>query len=173
MHVILYGTSAAAAHTTGALALLLQQTPTLTPSAARTLLADRARSDSFTGAVPNTLAGYGKLNVIARSTAVGAALAQRFSFAPPFPSPSAAQATFVFSLNSADLAGSDSRVELRIVDIQGRIVSILSGASAPGPQRLVWNGRGSDGVRARPGVYFAQLHVGAQQSVRRFLRLAS
>ena len=173
VHMIQYGTSAAAAHTTGALALLLQQTPTLTPSAARLLLIHQAKSDSFTGSVPNPTAGYGKLDVMAHTTAAGDDLAQRFSFAPPFPNPSAHESMFSFSPSSADLSDSHGRVEIRILDVRGRLTATLPGVSAPGPQRLSWNGRAHDGSLVPGGIYFAQLHVGSEISVRKFIRIGS
>lgn len=55
------GTSVAAAHAAGGVALLLQESPTLTPFAASQTLKLNARADAYTGAVPNVLWGWGKL----------------------------------------------------------------------------------------------------------------
>ena len=57
--------SAAAPMTTGAIALLLQINPTLDAPAVKRILQQTARSDAFTGQVPNTTWGYGKLDVYA------------------------------------------------------------------------------------------------------------
>lgn len=63
VHLALQGTSMSAPHVTGAVAMLLQKYPTLTPSGAKQLLAGAARSDATTGAVPNPRWGAGRLDV--------------------------------------------------------------------------------------------------------------
>jgi len=64
--VSIEGTSMAAPVVTGAVALMLQRDPTLTPEKARNILAKSARHDGHTGAAPwTTDYGYGKLNLIA------------------------------------------------------------------------------------------------------------
>lgn len=56
------GTSVAAPHVTGVIALLLAHDPRLTPASVRQSLLSAARADSFTGAVPNQSWGRGKLD---------------------------------------------------------------------------------------------------------------
>ena len=73
VHYVKIGTSQANAHTTGGLALLLEDAvmagdPWLTPAGARSTLISRARQDTFTGAVPNDTYGYGKLHVTPQSS---------------------------------------------------------------------------------------------------------
>ena len=59
------GNSGAAPIIVGAIALMLQANPSLTAHQARRILHASARSDGFTGAVPNTTWGHGKLDVYA------------------------------------------------------------------------------------------------------------
>ncbi len=57
------GTSGSSPIVLGAVALMLQAKPSLTGAQVRRILHSSARSDSFTGAVPNADWGYGKLDV--------------------------------------------------------------------------------------------------------------
>ncbi len=65
VHHIEAGTSMAAPHVTGAVAILMSQPAWAGsyPSAIKSRLRATARADAFTGAVPNDVWGYGKLDV--------------------------------------------------------------------------------------------------------------
>lgn len=73
VHAVLFGTSMAAPTVAGAVALLLQYAPELTPEDAKTLLWNAARADAFTmrtysvlpGGTPNVHWGHGKLDAAA------------------------------------------------------------------------------------------------------------
>jgi subtilisin family serine protease len=56
------GTSMAAPHVAGAIALMLQQDGSLTQTQIKDRLTTTARSDAFTGPIPNNTWGYGKLD---------------------------------------------------------------------------------------------------------------
>ncbi len=77
------GTSAAAPHVAGSVALLLQAEPGLSPVQVKERLRNSARDDIFTGLVPNPRWGAGKLDI-------GAALN-----APPKPTPTPAGRLFL------------------------------------------------------------------------------
>lgn len=64
-YIDLDGTSMAAPHVTGAIALMLERNPALTHAQIKTVLLNRARKDGFTGAANNNDFGNGKLDVIA------------------------------------------------------------------------------------------------------------
>ncbi len=64
-HGVSMGTSFAAPHVTGAVALLLEVDPGLDANGIRDLLTSTARRDDFTGGLPNEEWGYGKLDVYA------------------------------------------------------------------------------------------------------------
>lgn len=60
---IFSGTSSAAPHVVGAAALLLQYNPDLTHEKIRQIILNSAKTDKFTGTVPNSEWGYGKLDI--------------------------------------------------------------------------------------------------------------
>lgn len=174
VHYVKIGTSQANAHTTGGLALLLEDAvmkgqPWLTPTSARSTLIERARQDTFTGAVPNTTYGYGKLHVTPQSSTGIAEVVppSHFNFRAPFPNPAYDNMTFQFSLK-APQTGS---VEVRIFDLSGRLVQVLEGRNTVGDQQLTWNGDNAEGRRVASGVYFAHLVVGDKSSIRKLVRL--
>jgi len=57
------GTSMAAPVVTGAIALMLERNPYLTPAEIRDLILTYAKEDSYTGLTPNIVYGYGKLDI--------------------------------------------------------------------------------------------------------------
>lgn len=61
-YMIFSGTSSAAPHVVGTVALMMQYDPTLTHAKVRQILRNTAIKDEFTGSVPNINWGYGKLN---------------------------------------------------------------------------------------------------------------
>ena len=60
--MVMQGTSMAAPHVAGVVALMLEANPRLTPDQARELLQETARGDPFTGDTPNTAWGFGKID---------------------------------------------------------------------------------------------------------------
>ena len=62
VHTMNLGTSMAAPHVTGTIALMLSEDPQLTSDQIKATLTGTATQDTFTGSVPNTSWGWGKLN---------------------------------------------------------------------------------------------------------------
>lgn len=65
------GTSMAAPHVTGAVALMLQRRPTATVTQIRNCLTRTARKDAFTGPVASQEWGHGKLDALAANNCIG------------------------------------------------------------------------------------------------------
>jgi len=74
-HGIAPGTSFAAPHVSGAVALLLSANRNLDAAQIKAMLTGAARTDGFTGTVPNNRWGYGKLDV-------GKAFSQKYVYLP-------------------------------------------------------------------------------------------
>jgi hypothetical protein len=54
------------------------------------------------------------------------------------------------------------RVDLRVVDVSGRVIrTLVNGARPAGAERIVWDGRDRAGRRVAAGVYFARLRATA------------
>jgi subtilisin family serine protease len=68
LHQALQGTSMATPVVAGSIALLLEEDPTLTSEEIKALITKTADSDGFTGTVPNTEWGYGRLDVLEAMT---------------------------------------------------------------------------------------------------------
>jgi hypothetical protein len=169
-HYIQHGTSVAAAGAAGVVAQMLQSNTSLTPSAVITQLEQRAVSDAYTGAVPNTRWGYGKLRSKAMTAGVGEPPTEQIAFAMSSINPGRGAASFVFTLDSEDLA-SGRPVRIGIYDARGRLITTLRVAPVAGRQQLAWDGLDAAGRRAMAGVYWARLQVGSQASALKFVRL--
>lgn len=170
-HWIEVGTSMACPHVTGAVALLLEQEPTLGPEEVRERLHRSADRDSLPGQVYNGRWGYGTLNV-ARLLNPGAAGPGPALLAHPWPNPAAGEATRLEFLLPA--RAGEAGFALRLFDARGRLVRELAeGRWGPeaAERRVDWDGRDAAGRQVAGGVYFARLSGPGLDESRRVVRL--
>jgi subtilisin family serine protease len=118
------GTSMAAPHVTGVVALMLQAKPTLTPAQALQAMQQSARHDSYTGSGTNLIWGAGKVDALAAVQAVA-----------PAPSPDFALSVSPASLSVTAGAGASSQVTTSVSggfsgSISLSATGLPSGASA-------------------------------------------
>ena len=52
------------------------------------------------------------------------------------------------------------RVEIRIFDVAGRLINVLSDNAKPGDNYLLWDGTAANGQKVPSGVYFYQMKAG-------------
>ena len=122
VHTMELGTSMAAPHVSGTIALMLSVDPDLTPSDIRGILTSTATQDGRTGSVPNSLWGWGKLDAAA---AVQEVVASGPEPPPPTEMPLIALtanpvsdiAQFTYSVPSGTTVAT-----LRIYDVAGALV---------------------------------------------------
>jgi hypothetical protein len=81
-----------------------------------------------------------------------------------FPNPSRAHVDLAFEL------ASDGSAKVRIHDVSGRLVRVLSqGRMAAGPQSLRWDRRTQSGARAPAGLYFVEVRSDRETFRQRFV----
>jgi hypothetical protein len=152
VHVMMTGTSIAAGVAAGAVALLLEESPGLTPEAARMTLQMRANTDAQTGAVPNEKWGYGKLSMGAGTSGIidtPMAGIGGLSLGVPYPNPLQTTTRMDFSLEKP------SMVHVRVYDLQGREVrSLISGPLNGGSHFATWDGNDGQGRAVPSGRYY-------------------
>ena len=171
MHYINSGTSIAAAHVAGGVALLLQSVPDLTREQAVNQLSASASTDGFTGAVPNSRWGAGKLYLqpLAPAAVGDQVFASRIGFNVT-PNPSRGPAIFRFNVPLEMAERQSIEARLQIFDLSGREVDNLSRTVPAGPAELAWDGSTTSGGNAAAGVYWGRLTLGGKSALTRIVR---
>lgn len=168
-HWVIQGTSMAAPHVTGAVALLLQQKGDRSPEELLSLLQDHAGQDEFTGATPNEYWGAGKLDVFAAlSGTVSEVSDQRSNLLPnrwtleqnyPNPFQIAGVDQQNFTVVRYSFPENVVSADFFIFDLLGR--EIVHRIIRPGDRQngalVLWNGKNRNGQPVPAGVYFYQL----------------
>ncbi|KAA3614976.1 MAG: T9SS C-terminal target domain-containing protein [Calditrichaeota bacterium] len=164
----MYGTlgavSGAAPALTGIIALMLEADSSLDASQVKSILENTARSDAFTGEVPNNKWGHGKTDAFAAISSIlgptsivsgNKAKPDNFFLAQNFPNPFNPSTTIHYNLPKAET------VKLEIFDMQGRRVSTLvNERQSAGSYKITWNGNNLKGKPASSGVYIYQIRAG-------------
>jgi minor extracellular serine protease Vpr len=171
VHYINSGTSVAAAHAAGGVALLLQQARTLTRDQIVNQFQTAATVDSYTGAVPNARWGAGKLYLqpLAAAAVGDQAFTSRIGFRVS-PNPSMGPAVFSFNVPLELAASRTVNAELVIFDVSGREVRRVTGQVGGGAAELVWDGNTTAGGTAAAGMYWGRLDLNGQHAMTRIVR---
>lgn len=151
VHTMELGTSMAAPHVSGTIALMFAVDPDLTPADVRDVLTSTATQDGRTGSVPNPVWGWGKLDAAAAVQEVIASGPQ-----PPPPTeapvivlaanPVSGIAQFTYSVPSGTTTAT-----LRIYDVAGALVYDV--AVDPLEGSVAWNLRSDRGETLASGLY--------------------
>jgi len=122
---------------------------------------------TLTGVLSGTRAGEPALTHVVNATAqVPQAPTQAPSLLPARPNP------FRESTEIALVLPSETRVSLRIFDVQGRLVrTVVEGSLIAGVHRLTWDGVDARGRAVGTGIYFARWSAGNAEGSERLLLL--
>lgn len=162
------GTSMACPHVAGLMALMLSKNPTLTP----------AEIDSIVETTALELGGPGKDNefgagrirvcnaINATPTSVEERLFERETphrfFLEIAPNPFRTKAIITIGLQSAGEHDAEFLPSLSLYDLSGRLTRRFDVPTLPPGQSeavLTWDGRGTSGNRAKPGIYFLKVET--------------
>jgi hypothetical protein len=96
----------------------------------------------------------------------------RLALRTPYPNPMRAQSSLVYTIPSSS-NGSSPAVRLDLYDLAGRHLRTLARdpAGTAGEYRVVFDGRGRDGSRLAPGMYFVRLSRGSEILTKRLVVL--
>jgi subtilisin family serine protease len=149
------GTSSAGPHVAGAAALILQADTALRHKEVQELLRTGAIADGFTGTVPNTTWGYGKLRIVNSLLPVITSVyddqsPSAWKLLQNYPNPFNPKTKIVY-----EVPGSGSRefVELRVFDVLGReVTTLVNGERSVGSYSVEF-----DASNLASGVYFYRL----------------
>ena len=136
---------------------MMQVIPDIQPDMIESTIHSYAMTDSFTGPVPNTIWGYGKLRIrdIILDTGSIAPVEDRsipapFSVSPSYPNPFNASVSFDVMKSSTD-----SPLIVRVYNVLGQKVfeSRYEYITTPS-MKICWDGIDNNGESASTGLYF-------------------
>ncbi len=160
------GTSSAGPHVAGAAALLLQADTSLRHRDVRRLLRAGAIADQYTGTVPNTTWGFGKLRInnsvgLITSSEVNVSAPQAFHLEQNFPNPFNPITKVRFAI------GEGGFVTLKVFDVLGReVATLVHEVMRPGKYERVFDATG-----LASGMYFYRLVTGGAMQTKKLVVL--
>jgi len=172
LNAIASGTSMAAPHVTGAVALLLQKYPEATAAQIRDMLTQSANVDSKVGQAPNNDWGWGKLDIYsALQLTPGVEPPADYQLMNAYPNPFKSVSEIVFEL---PISQTSRRTSLRVYNILGQQVrTLVSNADLSGKQNRFWDGRDDLGFLLAGGVYFIELISGSHRETKKVVFLGA
>jgi subtilisin family serine protease len=153
------GTSMAAPHVTGVVALLLQKYPDATANQIRDLLIQSADKDTYVGSAPNDRWGWGKLNALnAFQLTPGKEPPIEYRLLKAYPNPFSSTTKIVFEI---PVTNSVNITEINVYNVLGqRVRALLSEIKSADQHQVYWDGRDDMGYLLANGVYFIGIHSG-------------
>lgn len=171
-HGLSSGTSMAAPHVAGSIALLFEQNPHYSAQQIKEVIAASARTDIHVGAAPNPRWGWGKLDVLqALAAEPPDDAATHFKLLTARPNPFINQTAITYELAAMP---AERLCEIDIYNAVGRKVrSLVHESKNPGSYTVYWDGRDQAGTPAASGVYMIRMKIGEWKAVKKVVYLGS
>jgi len=169
-HGMSSGTSMAAPHVAGAVALILELYPELTSVQVKEMLTTAAKGDQYVGAVPNNKWGWGKLDIFAAlQITPGTETPAGLKLLDPWPNPFVNQTRITFEL---PLMENISAVKISVYNAIGQHVrTLVDGKKNVGTHTLYWDGRDRFGSPVGSGLYFIKMMFGNNKIINKVVFL--
>ncbi len=172
-HAITQGTSMAAPHVAGLVALMFEQYPNRDAIQVRSSLTETARNDSYTGTVPNDTWGYGKIDALAAMLNLPVSQEDSKPTLPRstllyqnYPNPFNPSTVISYYLNSP------SRVTVRVINVMGQTIqTLVERKQTSGIHHIKWNGKDNAGQPVASGIYFYRLEAGSFTQTKKMILL--
>jgi subtilisin family serine protease len=165
------GTSAAGPFVAAAAALMRQAYPYIRPWQIEQMLKDGAAVDAFTGTVPNSIWGGGKLRILNALKVASGVMDIVDGRTPPslqldqnYPNPFNPTTWIPFYLPE------DGRASLKVYNVRGEVVRVLRDRwYHQGPHSVRWDGRDGRQRDVATGIYFCVLKQAGERQVRKMV----
>ncbi|MFZ5516383.1 MAG: S8 family serine peptidase [Candidatus Zhuqueibacterota bacterium] len=172
-HALTQGTSMAAPHVAGVVALMFEKYPNRDAIQARNSLIETCRNDSYTGTMPNDQWGYGKIDVAA--ALLDLPVDQRDD-EPTLPTSTVLYQNYPNPFNPTTVISyylkSPSFVTVRVINVLGQTIqTLMEKEQASGSYHIKWNGKDNAGQPVSSGIYFYRLEAGSFTQTKKMILL--
>ena len=172
-HGLSQGTSFAAPHVAGTIALMVQQNPAKTPGEIKQSIVLTARTDSYTGTAPNDKWGFGKLDAYAALQLLAvenripeSTVPHSMELQQNYPNPFNPTTTIPYSITKL------SPVRIAVFNLLGqKIKTLIDGVQSVGVYRITWDGKDEYGKPVPGGIYFYRFDAGKFSQARKMILL--
>jgi subtilisin family serine protease len=165
-HALTGGTSMAAPHVAGSVALLFEKHPNASAIQVKNMLIESTKKDGHVGDVPNENWGWGKLDTYAALLTIpGEEAPTSYNLLHAYPNPFSSNTTIEFEIPKTD---NIEETTIRVFNILGQKVrELFSETAAAHKNKVYWDGRDQMGYTITSGVYIIEFNSGSHREVKK------